>query len=61
VEDAKALLLVWLMDAVVVVAREEASVKVRVELGPKDAAAGQCILAICTTPGEVAAKTTLQV
>ena len=41
--------------------REQAGVKVRLELGPKEAAAGQCILAICTTPGEVAAKTTLQV
>ena len=40
--------------------REQAGVKVRLELGPKEAAAGQCILAICTTPGEVAAKTTLQ-
>ena len=41
--------------------REESGVKVRLELGPKEAAAGQCILAICTTPGEVAAKSTLQV
>ena len=51
----------WLTDEVAD-AREEAGVKVRVELGPKEAAAGQCILAICTsTPGEVAAKTMMQV
>ena len=35
--------------------------KVRLEVGPKEAEQGGCILAVCTTPGEVAAKTMLQV
>lgn len=40
---------------------EERGVMVRVELGPQEAASGSCLLAICTTPGEVAAKSTVQV
>ena len=41
--------------------REERHVKVRVELGPKEAAAGQCVVAKCKKPGAVAAKTTVRV
>ena len=40
---------------------EERGVMVRVELGPQEALSGSCLLAICTTPGEVAAKSTVQV
>ena len=40
---------------------EERGVMVRVELGPQEAISGSCLLAICTTPGEVAAKSTVQV
>ena len=35
--------------------------KIRVELGPKEAAAGQCVVAKCKKPGAVAAKTTVRV
>ena len=35
--------------------------KVRVEIGPKDVAKGECVLAIMTTPGELAQKQTLKV
>ena len=35
--------------------------KVRVELGPRDAHKNQACLAISTTPGEVAKKTSYQV
>ena len=41
--------------------REEKHVKIRIELGPKEAAAGQCVLAKCKKPGAVAAKTTVRV
>lgn len=41
--------------------REERHVKIRVELGPKEAAAGQCVVAKCKKPGAVAAKTTVRV
>ena len=33
----------------------------RVELGPKEAASGRCVLARCRNPGEVADKQTVQV
>jgi len=36
-------------------------VKVRIELGPRDAHKSQACLAISTTPGEVAKKTSYQV
>eukprot|EP00884_Botryococcus_braunii_P019290 jgi/Botrbrau1/6044/Bobra.0042s0027.1 len=39
---------------------EEKGVKLRVELGPRDAQAGTAVLAQCTNPGEVAQKTSLQ-
>ncbi|KAK9812949.1 hypothetical protein WJX72_006223 [[Myrmecia] bisecta] len=40
---------------------EEKGVKVRIELGPRDADSGECILALCTKPGEVAQKTKIKV
>ncbi|KAK9866808.1 hypothetical protein WJX84_009876 [Apatococcus fuscideae] len=40
---------------------EERHVKIRVELGPKEAAAGQCVVAKCKKPGAVAAKTTVRI
>lgn len=40
---------------------EMAGVKVRVEVGPKEAEQHSCILAVCSKPGEVAAKSTVQV
>ena len=40
---------------------EERGVMVRVELGPKEATSTTCLLAICTTAGEVAAKSTVTV
>lgn len=44
-----------------VVCREQKGVKVRIELGPRDAHKSQACLAICTTPGQVAKKVTYQV
>lgn len=41
--------------------REQKGVKVRVELGPRDAQKSQACLAISTTPGEVAKKVIHQV
>ena len=41
--------------------REQKGVKVRVELGPRDAQKSQACLAISTVPGQVAKKTTYQV
>jgi hypothetical protein len=41
--------------------REEKQVRVRVEVGPKEAALGTAILAIASTPGQVAHKVTLDV
>ena len=41
--------------------REQKGVKVRIELGPRDAQKSQACLAISTTPGEVAKKSTFQV
>ncbi|KAK9821490.1 hypothetical protein WJX74_002112 [Apatococcus lobatus] len=40
---------------------EERHVKIRVELGPKEAAAGQCVVAKCKKPGAVAAKSTVRI
>lgn len=40
---------------------EEKGVLVRVEVGPREAEAGACILAICKTPGEVADKKRMDV
>lgn len=40
---------------------EVAGVKVRVEVGPKEAEQRSCILAVCSKPGEVADKSTVQV
>lgn len=40
---------------------EEQGVMVRVELGPKEATSRTCLLAICSTPGEMAAKSTVAV
>ncbi|GAB4813720.1 hypothetical protein N2152v2_000766 [Parachlorella kessleri] len=40
---------------------EERGVRLRVELGPKEAASGRCVLARCRNHGEVADKQTLQV
>lgn len=42
-------------------AREVAGVKVRIEVGPEEAEQRSCILAVCSKPGEVAAKSTVQV
>lgn len=41
--------------------REEKGVKVRVELGPRDAQKSQACLAISSTPGQVAKKDVFQV
>ncbi len=41
--------------------REDQGVKVRVELGPRDAQARKACLALCRKPGEVADKSFLQV
>ena len=41
--------------------REQKEVKVRIELGPRDAQKSQACLAISITPGEVAKKTIFQV
>ena len=41
--------------------REDKGVKVRVELGPRDAQARKACLALCKKPGEVADKSFLQV
>lgn len=41
--------------------RELQGVKVRIEIGPKEAQESSCILSVCTKPGEVAAKTPLKV
>ena len=41
--------------------REERGVRLRVELGPKEAAAGRCVLARCRAPGEVAEKQVMAV
>ena len=43
------------------VCREQKGVKVRIELGPRDAHKSQACLAISLTPGEVAKKVTYQV
>jgi hypothetical protein len=41
--------------------REEKGVKVRLELGPKDADRSTCVLARAGTPGQVAQKTKVKV
>ena len=40
---------------------EEQGVTVRVEIGPKEASSRSCLLAICSTPGQVAARSTVHV
>lgn len=55
----QALRLVFTAAVICMHCREMQGVKVRLEVGPKEAQDGGCILSISTKPGEVAAKTPL--